>query len=153
MKRNLQILITSAAAAAAACTVCCNTAFLPLDGTLPHNSFLPRHLCEADHAGLQGQRDVQVQDGGVPRPAQPHLQGDLRVPGGALPAVWGVAGAHRVLPPEQHEAQGEAGLGLPGPQQLRRGAAGPLDWDEGGGGSAGLPLAHAHRHIGARAAV
>ncbi len=102
-----------------------------------------RHICEADHAGLQGERDVQVQDGSLPRPAQPHLQGDVRVPGGALPAVRGVAGAVGVLPPEQHEAQGEAGLGLPGPQQLQRGAAGPLDRDERGGGTAGLPLAHA----------
>lgn len=89
-----------------------------------------------------------MQDGGVPRAAQPHLQGDVPVPGGALPAVRGVPGAVGVLPPEQHEAQGAAGLGLPGPQQHRRGAAGPLDRDEGGGGSAGLPLAFTHRHIG-----
>lgn len=89
-----------------------------------------------------------MQDGRVPRAAEPHLQGDLRVPGGALPAVRGVAGAVGVLPPEQHEAQGEAGLGLPGPQQHQRGAAAALDRDEGGGGTAGLPLAHTNRHIG-----
>lgn len=75
-----------------------------------------RHLREADDAGLQGQRDVQVPNDRLPWPAQPHLQGDLCVPGGALPAVRSVAGAHRVLPPEQHEAKGEAGLGLLGPQ-------------------------------------
>lgn len=132
------------------CNVCCNTGNPPLDGTpSPLSSHLPfRHLREADNAGLQGERDVQVQDGRVPRPAQPHLQGDVRIPGGALPAVRGVAGADGVLPPEQHEAQGEVGLGLPGPQQLQRGAAGPLGRDEGGWGSAGLPLAHTHRHIG-----
>lgn len=109
---------------------------------------LPRHLREADDAGLQGQGDVQVPHRRMPWPAQPHLQRDLRVPGGALPAVRGVAGAHCVLPPEQHEAQGEAGLGLLGPQQYQRGAAGPLDGDERCRRSAGLPLAHTHRHIG-----
>lgn len=86
----------------------------------------------------------------MPWPAQSDLQGDIRVPSGALPTVRGVTGGVGVLPPEQHEAQGEAGLGLPGPQQHQRGAAGPLDRDEGGGGTAGLPLAHPHRHIGGR---
>ncbi|XP_051909102.1 synaptotagmin-14b isoform X3 [Hippocampus zosterae] len=45
-----------------------------------------RHLRHADHAGLQRQGDVQVQDGGMPWAAQPLLQRNLRLPGGALPA-------------------------------------------------------------------
>lgn len=88
----------------------------------------------------------------MPRSSQPHLQGDVCLPSGALPAVRGVPGGVCVLPAEQHEAQGEAWLGLPGPQQQQRGAAGPLDGDEGGGGAADLPLAHTHRHIGGDAA-
>lgn len=110
-------------------------------------SAFSRHLREVDDAGLQGQRDVQVPDRHMPWSAKPHLQGDLCVPGGAVPAVRSVAGAYCVLPPEQHETQGEAGLGLLGSQQYQRGAAGPLDRDERCRRSAGLPLARTHRHI------
>lgn len=73
----------------------------------------------------------------VKQPTPSHL------PGGPLPAVRGLPGGVRVQPEEQHEGQGEGGLGVPGAQQHRRGAAGPLEPDEGGRGTAGVPLAHA----------
>lgn len=62
----------------------------------PPPTLLRRHLREADHAGLQGQADVQVQDVGVPRPAQPHLQRDVHLPGGPVPAIGGDAAGVRV---------------------------------------------------------
>lgn len=81
-----------------------------------------------------------MQDVGAARPAQPRLQGDLRLPGGALPAV-GRHAAHLHLQPPQHEAQGDGGLDRTGPEQQRRGGAAPLAGHEGEPRTAGLPLA------------
>lgn len=81
-----------------------------------------------------------MQDVGAARPAQPRLQGDLRLPGGALPAV-GRHAAHLHLQPPQHEAQGDGGLDRAGPEQQRRGGAAPLAGHEGEPRTAGLPLA------------
>lgn len=81
-----------------------------------------------------------MQDVSAPRPAQPCLQGDLRLPGGAVPAVRRhTHGVH--LQPAQHEAQGDGGLDRSGPEQQRRGGAAPLAGHEGEPRTAGLPLA------------
>lgn len=81
-----------------------------------------------------------MQDVNLPRSAQPHLQGDLRLPGSTVPAV----GCHSHplrLQQAQHEAEGDDRLDFAGPQQLRGGGAHPLDSDERVQGTAGLPLA------------
>ena len=88
-----------------------------------------------------------MQDVGVPRSAQPHLQGDLRLPGGAVPAVGGDAAPVRLQPPQQHEAERASGLGDAGPQQRQRGAGGALEPHEGVGGAAGVPVAHPPGHL------
>ncbi|KAM8914970.1 synaptotagmin-14 isoform 3-T3 [Spinachia spinachia] len=99
-----------------------------------------RYICQADLTELHGPRDVQVQDLHLPRSAQPDLQGDLRLPGGPLPAVGRHAHPLR-LQQAQHEAQGDDRLDLAGPQQLGGGGAHPLDSDEGVQRAAGVPLA------------
>lgn len=81
-----------------------------------------------------------MQDVGASRPTQPCLQGDLHLPGGALPAV-GRHTADLHLQPPQHEAQRDGGLDRTGPEQQRRGGAAPLAGHEGGSRTAGLPLA------------
>lgn len=47
----------------------------------------PRHLRPTDSAELGGSGDRSVQDVSAPRPTQPSLQGDICLPGGAVPAV------------------------------------------------------------------
>lgn len=72
-----------------------------------------RHVREVNPAELDGSGDVQVQDVSVPRPAQPHLQGDVRLSGGAVPALG--CHAHPVrLQQAQHQAEGDDWLDLYG---------------------------------------
>lgn len=94
-----------------------------------HSDSLPRHVCQADVTELHGPRDVQVQDVSLPRPAQPHLQRDLCLPGSSFPAVGCYTHPLRVQQ-AQHEAQGDDWLDFAGPQQLRGGGVDPLDSDE-----------------------
>ncbi|XP_028857967.1 synaptotagmin-14b isoform X2 [Denticeps clupeoides] len=68
--------------------------------------------------------------------------------GGAVSAVGGDPSSVCVQPQKQHEEEGAARLGLAWPQQHRRGAGGALGQDEGGRGTAGLPLAHAPGILG-----
>ena len=100
----------------------------------------PRHVCQVDLAELHGPGDVQVQDVHLPRTAQPHLQGDVCLSGGPLPALGRHAHPLR-LQQAQHQTQGDDRLDLVRTQQLRRGGAHTLDTDEGVKGAAGLSLA------------
>lgn len=81
-----------------------------------------------------------MQDVGASWPAQPRLQRDVCLPGGAVPALRCHAARLHLQPP-QHEAQGDGGLGLTGPEQQWRGGAAPLAGHEGGSRTAGQPLA------------
>lgn len=111
-----------------------------------------RYLWEALPAQLRGSGDVSLQDLPPPGPAQPCLQGNFHLPGRPLPAV-GRHPADLHLQQAQHEAQGDGGLDLPGPEQQRGGGAEPLAGDEGLAGDAGLQVAHAAGVLGvARAA-
>lgn len=71
-----------------------------------------------------------MQDFNLPWSAQPNLQGDLRLPGSAVPAVGRHTHTLR-LQQAQHEAEGDDRLDFAGPQQFRGGGAHPLDSDEG----------------------
>lgn len=93
-------------------------------------------------AQLRGSGDVPLQDLRAPGTAQPRLQGDFHLPGRPLPALRRhPADLH--LQQAQHEAQGDGGLDLHGPQQQRGGGAEPLAGDEGLAGDTGLQVAHA----------
>lgn len=81
-----------------------------------------------------------MQDVHLPRSAQPHLQGDVRLPGSAIPAFGCHAHPLR-LQQAQHEAEGDDRMDFARPQQLRGGGAHPLDSDERVQRTAGLPLA------------
>lgn len=90
-----------------------------------------------------------MQDVHMPRAAQPHLQGDVCLPGGPLPAVG--CHAHPLCVQQaQHQTQGDDRLDLAGTQQLRRGGAHALDTDEGVQGTAGLSLAQSVGVVGGR---
>lgn len=111
--------------------------FLP---SFSSSSSLCRHLRASDAAELGRSGDLAVQDVGASRPAEPRLQGDLCLPGGAVPAVGRhAAGLH--LQPAQHEAQRDDRLDRSGPEQQRRGGAAPLAGHEGESRTTGLPLA------------
>lgn len=81
-----------------------------------------------------------MEDVSLPRPAQPHLQRDVCLPGSSFPAVGRYAHPLR-LQQAQHEAEGDDWLDFAGPQQLWGGGADPLDSDERVERTAGLPLA------------
>lgn len=81
-----------------------------------------------------------MQDFGASRSAQPRLQGDVRLPGGAVPAVRRHAADLRLQPP-QHESKSNGGLDRAGPEQQRRRGAAPLAGHEGESGAASRPLA------------
>lgn len=81
-----------------------------------------------------------MQDVHLPRPTQPHLQGDLRVPSSSVPAFR--RHAHPVcLQQAQHETEGDDWLDLSGAEQLRGGGADTLDTDEGIEGTTGVSMA------------
>ncbi|XP_019733622.1 translation initiation factor IF-2 isoform X2 [Hippocampus comes] len=90
----------------------------------------PGHVRPADAAQLGGAGDLPLQDVAAARSAQPGVQGDLRLPGGPLPAVGRHSHGLRVRP-AQPQAQGDDRLGGPGPEQQRRGGAPPLEGHEG----------------------
>lgn len=103
-----------------------------------------RHIRKADSTELNGSRDVQVQDVHLPRPTQPHLQGDLCVPGSSVPALW--RHAYPVgLQQAQHEKEGDDWLDLSGAEQLWGGGADTLDTDEGIEGTTGVSMAQSFR--------
>lgn len=81
-----------------------------------------------------------MQDVHLPRPAQPHLQGDICIPGSPVPAVR--RHAHPVgLQQTQHETEGDDWLDLSRAEQLWGGGAYSLDSDEGIKGTTGVSMA------------
>ena len=64
-----------------------------------------RHVREADADVAHGPGAAALQDVGAPRPAEPAVQGDVHVPGGAVPAPRGHTHGVRVQQ-EEHEEEG-----------------------------------------------
>ena len=64
-----------------------------------------RHVCEADADVAHGPGAAALQDVCAPRPAEPAVQGDVHVPGGAVPAARSHAHGVRVQQ-EEHEEEG-----------------------------------------------
>lgn len=81
-------------------------------------------------------------------PAQPNLQRDICVPGGAISTVRGHPAGVGVQSAEQLEEKRAGWLGRTGPQQHHRGTRGALDPDERVRGTAGLPVAHPPQFLG-----
>lgn len=81
-----------------------------------------------------------MQDVHLPRPTQPHLQGDLCVPSSSVSALR--RHTHPVgLQQAQHETEGDDWLDLFGAEQLWGGGADTLDTDEGIEGTTGVSMA------------
>lgn len=81
--------------------------------------------------------------------SQPRVQGDVPLPGGALPALGRHAHGGRVQP-TQHEAQGDDRLAGAGPEQQRRGGVAALAGHEGEQQPAGVQMARSPRGVDGR---